>query len=174
MSNEATKLVAQMNVNTFTVADLYRRVGLLRECLDEALFHESKTPFAQVLITCLEEKGTKADAVAVAQWGQEVLSAFSRINISKSMQAVHTVIENLPVLTLYIPVLFPEEEIMMLGKWCRETCGATVMMDIHIDPNTAGGCSFVWNDTFHDFSFRSRLKENPDVITSTLSAYVEK
>lgn len=171
MSSETSSLIATITTSTFTVATIHRRVGLLRECVEAALFHESGEDFMSVLTSCVEEKGSQSDATAIMAWGEDVLRTFTRANIATTMTAVHTAIEALPVFTLYIPVMFPEEDIADIGMWCRAECGATVLLDIHIDPNVVGGCSFVWNDTFHDFSFRSRMKTQPGVVTNALSEY---
>lgn len=171
MSSDTSTLVAHISSNTFTVVDVQRRVGLLRECLETTLFHESETSIIDALTTCLRERGSQSDASAVIAWGEPFLLSFTQKNIAEQIVLLHLAIDALPILTLYIPTEFGEEELTMLGQWCRSECDASLLLDIHIDPNVAGGCSFVWQDRVHDFSFHNKLAQHKGLITSMLSEY---
>lgn len=171
MSSDTQHILASMCSNTFTVTDMHRRLGLLRECVEVALFHESEIPFNEVVITKLQQRGSTGDVAAVTAWADAVFSAFTASTSATKMTALQAAIDELPVLALYIPVVFPDEELALIGQWCRIQCDPSVLLDIHIDPGVVGGCAFVWNDTYHDFSFRRKLAAHPNLITTELSTY---
>ena len=173
MSTSVTTILSVIQENTFTVADMQRRLGLLRQCIETSLFTESDIPFLEVCTNnLLQEKNTE-DAQAVIAWGETVLTSFTHDTVGTKMSAIQTAIDDLPVLTLYIPTEFPSEEIRTIGQWCRAQCDASLLMNVHIDPDVVGGCAFVWNDAYHEFSFRTRIKEHVGIITTTLSDYAK-
>lgn len=162
--------------NTFTIDAVHRRVGILRHCLETALYQDTRDSAYTRYEACLSstQNATEVDIDAVRAWGEEVFRQFTANTLRTKMRTLHQEIEALPVLPLYIPVPFPEAEIAQLGVWCRKHCHEQLLFDIHIEPRVAGGCAFVWNDVYHDFSFRSRAKAYPGIITDLLSHYAEK
>lgn len=171
MSNDTQALVTQMSLNTFTVADMNRRVGLLRECFEVALFHVSELSTAQVCTQHLANHFEQNDVAAITQWLDLAISKFTRVNLASHIKAIQSAVDEMPVLTLYIPVPFPEQEVTVIGTWCRAQCHESVLLDVHVDTNVTGGCSFVWQDTVHNFTFQSRVKDHPGLITRLLSSY---
>ncbi len=170
MSHDYLSVVALLSRNTFTVADMERRVALVRECI-ETVVYSDQSPFSTAaLMTCLTKQGTMSDVVAITAWG-DALSPFYVPGAAAQFAELQSVIATLPVLTLYVPVLLPESEQALLGEHCRTMCDPTILLDIQIDPQAVGGCSFVWKDTLYDFSFRAQLAKQPGVITALLSAY---
>jgi F0F1-type ATP synthase delta subunit len=121
----------------------------------------------------ISKEGDEDDVQAVLAWGEPVLAAFTREDVHKKMIDLHAAIEDLPLLTLYIPMEFSSAEMTTIGQWCRTQCDQSILLDVHIDAHVVGGCAFVWNDTYHEFSFRSRIKEQAGVITNTLSSYAK-
>jgi len=173
MSSRTQGLLTYMLRNTYTGNDLHRRMGILRQCVEHALFTQGDISFDQACEAFLSDDVLEGDAQAVRQWGAQVLTAFTQQNISAHMNDLHAEVDLLPVLTLYIPKELPHEEIDSIGLWSRAQCDEKVLLDIHIDPEVVGGCGFVWNDTYHEFSFRSKIKEQTGVITELLSGYAK-
>jgi len=175
MNNETQTLLSHIVENTYTVGDIHRRLGTLRQTVEHVLFTQSNIPFMEACAEFLsrtDEVDTQ-DVRALEQWGEPVFKAFTQQNVAARISSLQTEIDMLPVLTLYIPVEFPAEEITFLGQWARTHCHESVMMDVHIDPAVVGGCAFVWNDAYHEFSFRTRIKEHVGIITTTLSDYAK-
>jgi F0F1-type ATP synthase delta subunit len=115
---------------------------------------------------------TDSDA-AIRDLKQRILGLSIKLSLAKSeLNELHQAVDALPVMTLYIPVAFPEVELAGIAQWARQECAPLLLLDIHIDSQVVGGCAFVWNDRYHDFSFKTQVKKYPGVITQQLSTYV--
>jgi hypothetical protein len=169
---DTTALIQNLCKNTFTVGDMRRRLGLLQESVEFALFDNKTTDTAAAIKATIAKRGTDEDVVAVTAWGDGVFAVFTSSNIRKYILALQEAVDMLPVMTMYIPVAFPETELADMAIWCREQCAPQLLFDVRIDPQVAGGCAFVWNDTYHDFSFLAQSKKYPRLITEQLNTYV--
>lgn len=161
--------------NTHTVADLYRRLGLLHECLEEVLFHRrvagSVFSLRDSLALCAKEAGNQEDAQAILQWGEEVWGNFTEHNLVEEMVSLKNELLTLPILTVYVPVQFTPDAEAVLGVWCKEHIGKNLMLELLIDPNVTGGCAFVSHDTFHDYSLKRAFDSNKGIVAELLSSY---
>lgn len=171
MSDSKT-LVQTLCTNTYTVADMRWRLGLLQESAEIALFNSDTADGVTAIKATIAKRGKGADVAAMMEWGDDILATFTASTIRERMVALQQAVEALPVMTLYIPVAFPDKELAAMALWCREECAPQLLFDVRIDPKMAGGCAFVWNDTYHDFSFRAQSKMHPGVITKHLNTYV--
>jgi hypothetical protein len=157
-------------LNTYTVADLHRRIGLLKASLEKILFSSQPTHAEAVLYaqTIAEEK----DKEALAQWPHEVWERFDAQNLTTQLQMLTQSVELLPVLVVYVPVEFDSEATASLGTWCRDNISPKLLLDLHVDPAVTGGCAVVSRDTYVDLSLHSKLKEHKGAVTKLLNSYV--
>jgi len=174
MSGDTSALLKKMLENTYTQADMYRRLSVLRQCVEYAVFTDTGMSYEEECTLFLSKIDNQEDAVAVQAWGDDVFRVFTKMNISKTMKDLQEAVDALPLLKLYVPVEFPEDEVGKTAKMCREKLREGMLLDMHVDPQVAGGCAFVWDDTHHDFSFHSRMKAVPGAITSELQKYADE
>lgn len=171
MIHDVPALLERIQKNTYTVGDVSRRVGILRECLETVLFSDETGSLTDGCIAHLQSLKSSPDVDAVIAWGAEVYESFSQSTVSEKIIALQKMVEELPVLTLYLPVPFKDAELAVVGKWCRENCDPHIVLDVRIEPEVVGGCGFVWNDVYHEFSLKSRMREQRGVVTEALTAY---
>lgn len=174
MSSAPDELLAIILSNTYTVQDIERRLSILRSCVEAALFTETDLSYLEECALFLSDKAPAHDAEAIKEWGEPVLTAFSQSNLQARMKALESAVETLPVLTLYIPCTFPEDELKMLGDWCRAEYHPETLLDLHVDASVVGGCGLVSKDTYYDLSFSARKQEFPELITNLLAEYARK
>jgi hypothetical protein len=170
MSDQVTLLQA-LCATTYTVADMRRRLGLLQEGAEVALFNKQTTDVVAAIKATITNRGNESDVAVMMEWEDAMFAQFTASNIRERMLALQQSVEALPVMTLYIPVAFPKADLASMATWCREECAPQLLFDVRIDPKVAGGCAFVWNDTYHDFSFTAQSKKYPGVITKHLQTY---
>jgi hypothetical protein len=149
-----------------------RRLSLLRECAEVALFTDQSVDTAKAFQVALSNRAQKEDVVAMETWAMEFVTSCTVNTLHTQLSVLQDAVDTLPVLTLYVPVLLPEVELATMAKWCREEVVQNVLFAIHVDAKVVGGCAFVWNDAYHDFSFTARSKKHPDLITQKLHSYV--
>ena len=148
-----------------------RRLGLLQEGAEVALFNNQTTDTVAAIKAAITSRGNESDVATMMEWEDVMFAQFTASNIRERITALQQAVDALPVMTLYIPVAFPAKDLASMATWCRAECAPQLLFDIRIDPKMAGGCAFVWNDTYHDFSFRAQSKQHPGVITKHLHTY---
>jgi hypothetical protein len=173
MINDTQTVLSHILKNTYTVGDINRRLGVLRQTVEHVLFTHSDTAFMEACATFLSrvDEVDAEDARALLQWDEPVFTAFTQQNVAARMTELHAMVDSLPLLTLYIPVAFPLDEMTSIGQWARANCDENVIMDVHIEPDVVGGCAFVWNDTYSNISFKSKVKEQKGLVTEVITGY---
>ena len=154
-------LLERMLANTYTTSEIYKRLLVLEDMLQHSLF-EKKADSAdreKHLYSQYQTPSERSSAEGVAAWGKEVFDAFNKENLNAQMQSLKNSIEELPRLVVYAPVTFEAKHTEEIGSWCRKNIEGRLLLDLRIDPQSAGGCMFVWHDTLHDFSLRYFLKK---------------
>ena len=87
--------------------------------------------------------------------------------VFEALDSVQEDITGLPAVTLYVPVRFTPEQTEKFGMWFRENVQPNILLSMHIDPRATGGCSFIWNNVFYDFSLRYFMdKQREDIVAS--------
>ena len=158
--------------NTYTATDIHRRLSLLQECVEEVVYHahakgilkEEALAFAKTIMSPL-------DVQAFSEWGDSVWGLFSPHAVAEVIQALKAQSEMLPMLKLYVPVLFEPEKVASLGQWAREQIAPHILLEMHIDPAVTGGCAFVFNDTYHDYSLHRAFAAHKGVVRELLNTY---
>lgn len=167
-------ILEKLCATTVTAADMRRRVALLGECVEEVMFQGSDGSLIDALRVCVKDKGNEADikaldtvlpVVAKSVTGSKVGSFLDRL--SKSVAALEAV-------PLYVPAELPEAELLLIGAWFRKEISPQALLEVHVDPQVAGGCAVVWKDQYHEFSFRTKVAEHPDIIGSIIREYATK
>lgn len=174
MSEVSEEIVNMIVSNTYTVQDLERRLGVLRGCVEAALFTETDMPYLEECAVYLDTHASAVDAHAVREWGESVLNAFSQSNVRTLIKKIQTMAEELPILTIYVPCEFSDPEIKPISEWCRKEESQHMMLDVHVDAAVVGGCAFIAGDTYQEISFTTRLQESPQLITNLLSGYARE
>lgn len=162
--------------NTFTKQDFYARIGLVQECLEHSIY-DSENDIENRAMHCAEYARSKNQtnlAPYIEEWGNEVFAIFSAENIYNQIRDLKEMVENLPELVLYVPVDITGKNIESIGQVVREKFGAQVMIDLMIESNALGGCAFVWNGKYHDFTLNYFLKEKQSEVANLIRSYDAK
>ncbi len=159
--------------HTFTIEGAHRRVALLQRVLELVVFSTEDTKEsreARYIHLVHEEVGAE-DQKALLAVGAMLLPMVIVENVAESIAALRSAVDALPRLVLYVPVTVGEDAVESLGTWCRDTLGAMYLIDLEIDPLMLGGCAFVRDGHFVDYSFSSRLHAQPGLVMSILASY---
>lgn len=170
---QTSALLDIMLKNTYIKSDLYRRVGLLKEFLEHTFFSGHLQESSQDLfLEFLREKGVEGseDTKALLEWGA-IAQGFTDGNLRERLVNLDNEIKELPTIITYFPMAFGTKEYEMLGKWFREQVSPRMVLDVKIDPSTAGGCAFVWKGIYHDFSFKNFMGKHEPELKEALRTY---
>ena len=173
MDNHLLQTILQ---NTYTWTDLHHRFGLLQEFLEKETFleHRQKT-IGKSLDEFLTDAGeSSADKAAFLEWGEAFYNSFTTENTYSKLSELAVAIEELPVLTLYVAVFLPPEEVEKLALWVRTNIGPNVVIDLLVDAELAIGCAFVWEGVYHDFSLKYFMHQHREEFVKKIREYAYK
>lgn len=155
--------------NTYTTDDLVERLGLMRIYYNKRLFVGGEN---STLKEVIQNECDEHTFLSLEAW----VKVFEKENIQPLVvfEALDTVQEDLggvPAVTLYVPVRFSHEQIERFGVWFRENVQPNILLSLHIDPRATGGCSFIWNNIFYDFSLKYFIEKQKEDIVATFDKY---
>lgn len=166
------QVLAMMCANTRTASALHRRIGLLQAALEEVLFSSGqKNTRGEAVRNYLKGHAAQEDAAAMCDWDDALFERFSPQSLGEEIAALRREGESLPSLTLYVPVELDEEALVSLSEWLRTQTRTHALVDLHVDPNTVGGCALVAHDRYHDLSFHTALKKKSGIVAKLLNTY---
>jgi len=164
------KIVSIMLENTYTTDDLIERIGLMRKYYGVKLFTEGNTATLADVVASECEPHT---LTAVEQWEERFAeSDVQSIVVYEALDTVQEELAGIPSVTLYVPVRFDAEQVESFGAWFRENVQPNMLLSLRIDPRATGGCGFVWNDVYHDFSLHYYLDKERDAVTELVNEQV--
>ena len=168
-------VLEHLSQHTFTTTDLHRRLRLMQQCLEVVLYDE---PEQMRLLAApkrreraLEEIASAADTKVLMSLGEQIWDGFTTATVVARMKSLREEVETLPVMMLYIPVPFGDEQLKPLATWARREVAPSLMFEIEVDPAVVGGCAFVYNDTHYDWSLHWQMKNKRGLVTSLLNSY---
>lgn len=166
------EIVKTIVKSTYTTADIQRREMFLRQYLEQAYF----VPDAERDVTkfLLAKHAQTDDMKAFVAWGDGFFSQFDKNRMYKMLSEIEEMIKTLPVVGVYVPYECTPAEIIKLGKWFRTNVDKMVIIDVHTDPTLLGGCAFVFNGVYRDYSLRYFMQKYKDTISNIIKAYVAK
>jgi hypothetical protein len=163
------KIISIMLKNTYTTDELMERLALMRTYYGKRLFSGGEDAVLQDVVghTC-----DTATLRALEEWQH----AFHESDISPLVvyEALDTIEEDLtgiPSVTLYVPIHFTAEHMQRFGEWFRNNVQPNMLLTVRTDTRMAGGCGFIWHDTFYDFSLRYHVDAHRDEIVGRFNAY---
>lgn len=156
-------------INTsYTKNGFYNKLVILREFFEYLFFSEHEQVETHVLFEkFLAERDVAEDVRdSLTKLSPDFFSSFTSENLSDIFHKLEEYLKEVPLIVLYVPILLPREEIKGLGEWMRVNVAKNIFMELKVDPGAVGGCSFVWNSVYNDFSHRYFFeKKRPEIIT---------
>lgn len=159
------KIISTMLRNTYTTDDLIERLGLMRKYYNIRIFAKGEDA---VLRDVLQNECDERTMTVLENWNSTFIEeSIQPLVVFEALDAVQEDVSGLPSVTLYLPVRFTPEHIEKFGIWFRENIQPNILLSLHIDPRATGGCSFIWNNVYYDFSLRYYMdKQREDIVAS--------
>lgn len=151
------KIISTILRNTYTNDDLISRLAVMRKFYATVLYGSTFSgrmndlSLSDVIPESLDDHILRA----VTEWRDTFArDGIQPLVVYEALDAVEEEITGLPSATLYLPIRFEQKHIELFGKWFRSNVQPNIMLNIRVDPATAGGCALVWNSVYYDFSFK--------------------
>jgi hypothetical protein len=166
------KIINIMLENTYTTDDLVGRIGFMRTYYASTLFQSG----SQSVNTSPESvlRSVEPDTLqCLVQWHEKFqMERIQPLVIYEALDAIEEEIVGLPTVLLYVPIHFSNEHVALFGGWFRENVQPNILLTIRSDPRMAGGCGFVWNNIFYDFSFGYYLDKKKNELLKLLDSHI--
>jgi hypothetical protein len=171
-------LLNVLHTTSFTVEDVYHRLGLVRRFFEQVYF--SGSDVSETLEDFLTAVEVPADAAkALASWSRDWLADLDPSFFHERFEAVRERLQKIPTVMLSVPVALGVEEREAVGNWVRAhvaTQGTAesrqgrlgVLVDLVVDPRAIGGCRIVVGGRYGDFSFRYFSEQNREQLIEAL------
>ena len=153
---------------TYTTADLHRRLRLLRQYFEKKFFTSGPKLAIADFINTQEEVG-EGEADIFVSFGDEFYSSFTKETCYKLLDNVAGTAKKMPTVRLNLSFDPPSGEVAKLGTWFRQNLPVSVLIDLKIDADAFGGCTFAWDGKFQDYSLRYYLARSSAEIVSFIT-----
>ena len=105
-------------------------------------------------------------------YGVQFLSDFQKETFYQSIGKIEQLVSQIKPLTIYISFPADEESIKNIGIKVRETYSQKVVIDLKYDPDLIGGCAFIWNGVYRDYSIRNTLKLDREKLLESFKSFL--
>ena len=146
--------------NTYTIQDLHHRVRLLKSHLENILFGHHR------------EELSPEDSSWISSLPEIFISQFNKDNIYSSFSEVEGQIKLLSPLVVYLAFEPGQEQIDSIGQWFKKNLAKLPVFEIKIDPGLLGGVALVNGGVYKDYSLKSRIQEQGEIILAEFKRYI--
>lgn len=154
---------------SFIKADVLRRIRIIREYLEQTFFTPGDKKDLKDFLT--GSNVSEADREVLLGWNREFFHTFTKDNAYDLLEKISAFVKDLPTINLYVPVELDASEIPSLGAWMRANVDKGVLIEIHVDSSTVGGCALAWNGIYSDYSLRHYLHKRMDGVRKVLTEF---
>jgi len=140
--------------STYTKDNLHRKVVLLEEFFQNYFFKEEITGGVKDRLKdfLIDENIGEYLRSSLLNLSDEFYNAFVADNFRNIFESIKEAENNQAHITIYVATILPPIEVEKLGKWARANIAPSIFIDLEVDGSVVGGCAFVWNGVYHDFS----------------------
>ena len=166
-------ICTDISKTSYTLTQVQHQVEVWRSVVETALFHETDET-AQERYDAAVANLAKDEQEVAAQWDStQWLPRITTETFSNYLEQLRAWAASVKTLVVYVPVELPGAEVSMLAQAVRSTYAEDSFIDVRIDPNVTGGCSFIVGEQYYDYSLHGQLKRYPEIMSEIFNAYVE-
>jgi hypothetical protein len=155
--------------STYIKADVSRRIHIIRDFLEQRFFTPGEKHELDEFLNLTN--ASDDDKHVIILWGKDFFSQFTKENTYALLSEMTGEVKNLPTINLYIPVGLSPEETVKLGTWVRQNIDRSILIELHADASTFGGCAFAWNGVYYDYTLRHYMRKKIETIRKILTDY---
>lgn len=173
---DTQRLVSSFLEKNFTKAQAQRRLRVLQDFLNWALFENSgkelgsdsiKT-FVDSKLINTDPKFYLMDGQFMESLGVEYMRQFDARNLTKQLGELESGIGKTRQVVIYLALELPPAEIERLGQWFKQNVGSDCLIDIQYKASLIGGAALSFGGTVKDYSIRARIESEKKEILKTL------
>lgn len=154
-----------------TIVQAQHYVEIWRTLTEQAVFSTDNRSLTEKFDEA-KENLSLVDQLVVEQWSPaDWLATITPENFPTFVERLREWVVTIPAFVVYVPVELPPNALRDLTQLLRDAKGEDWLLEIKIDPNVIGGCAFIVDDVYHDYSLHGRLQQQPEIISEILDVY---
>jgi F0F1-type ATP synthase delta subunit len=166
------QLLHRVLESSFVKADVFRRTRIVREYLEQRFYSPGEKKDLKDFLT--HTNVSEDDTHVMHEWGDTFFNSFTKENAYELLEKVNGHVKDLPTINLYVPVSLEPAEIAKLGGWFRQNVDKKILIELHVESSTLGGCALAWNGVYVDYSLKHYLHKRMDAVRKVLTDYTAK
>lgn len=160
---------------SFTETQIMRNISLVRRFLEQYFFSKSAGSLIEKIdLFSQEEELSIPEKELLKKCLTEYESIFSVETFYDAFEDLTAQIRSVTRFVLYTSITLPDEQVKTIALWVRSNIHPRILLDIKTDTSLVGGCAFVWNMKYHDYSIISQFEKNTPRIISFVTDSYEK
>lgn len=150
---------------SFTQNEAIKRLTILKDYLSSKIFGSELTQsrWSELLLEENQSWFTGLDSIFLGQ--------INASNIEDIFQEALSEIKKIEILTIFTAIDLPEEEVISIAVYLRQTYGPHFLIDTKLDPNIIAGAVLTWKGIQKDYSLRQKINQNRKQILGLLANY---
>ncbi len=169
------KLIIQDIIGvSISVLHAHHYLEVWRYLTEQAVFKNDNSSKEERFSQAMSRLSAEEKAV-VAMWSPgEWLKDITDENFSTYVEGLREWINNVPLFTIYVPFELPREELVGFSEFLRSDNDKERLLEVKVDPNMIGGCAFIVDGVFYDYSLHGRLRRSPEIMSDIFNSYDEQ
>ena len=155
------QILEKILITTYTMSSLKKRVKALKSRLSEHFFGNDTNK--DMVIEELDWLNT---------YGVQFLNMFEKENFYQNFVKIEERVNAIHPLTVYIAFEVGDEEIKQIGSRVRDMYSNNLVLDLKYDPTLIGGCAFIWNGVYKDYSIKSKIVADKTKILGSFKSFL--
>ncbi len=156
-----------------TTADqAHHLLALWQEVMEQALY---RADTAQTLLqrwrTAVADIENEGDREILEQWDTEWLTTIVPEEFPDFASEMQHWLQRVPTFVVYVPVALDAAGVELLHRWVQQEMGEEWLLDLRVSANTLGGCAFIADEHWHDYSLHGQLQRQPEAVREALRSY---
>lgn len=163
------RILNEILKETFTLDSLRKRVQVLKVILERQIYRpQENAGDAKSDIEMREAKWLE-------KFDKELLTGMTSNMYSSLVEKIDKFVAGINSLTVYFVFIPDEKQIKEVGTWLRTNLDQPrLVFDFKTDPSLIGGCAFVYNGVYKDYSLRARISDHKEQIIEEFRKYFKQ
>lgn len=168
--DQLTPFLTAFFKTTFTQADARRRIGLLEQAIEQAVYTQGSQKTIESVVGELSKH--KEDQEALLQFLASVKLPKDTTVLKKLLAGLRDAVISRPVAILAIPFEATPEQIVSYGEWFRTNVSPDVLISLTFDASVVGGCSITWQGKQVIYDLEYLIKQKRNEIVAVVDRFV--
>ena len=146
--------------DSYSLSSLKHKIRILKSFLSTYFFGGVREQFSP------------SDQIFLNSLPKAFVQKFSKDNLSQIFSQTEESLNNLSLLTIYLPFEPIDEAVKNIAVKARGLFNQNLILDIKYNPSLIAGCALAWKGIYRDYSLRSRIESQKNKILESFKTFL--